>query len=68
VITDDIEADRLADEELPDAVAVESFPWHANSLAEAVTERSPAPAAADFDVRASSARRREPASAAPHRR
>jgi len=50
VITDDIEADRLADDELPDAVAVESFPWHANSLAEAVTERSPAPAAADFDV------------------
>jgi len=50
VITDNIEADRLADEELPDAFAVESFPWHADSLAEAVAERSPAPAAADFDV------------------
>lgn len=50
VITDDIESDRLADEELPEAVAVESFPWHATSLAEAVAERSPAPAAADFDV------------------
>ena len=50
VITDDIEADRLADEELPDAFAVESFPWYADSLAAAVAERSPAPAAADFDV------------------
>ncbi|ELZ39635.1 hypothetical protein C463_16706 [Halorubrum californiense DSM 19288] len=50
VITDNIEADRLADEELPDGFAVESFPWHADSLAEAVAERSLAPAAADFDV------------------
>ena len=50
VITDNIEADRLADEELPDAFAVESFPWYADSLAAAVAERSPAPAAADFDV------------------
>ena len=50
VITDTIEAERLADEELPDAFAVESFPWHADSLAGAVAERSPAPAAADFDV------------------
>ncbi len=50
VITDGIEADRLAAEELPDRVAVESFPWYTDSLAEAVAERSPAPAAADFDV------------------
>ncbi|QKY17660.1 M24 family metallopeptidase [Halorubrum sp. CBA1229] len=50
VITDNVEAERLADEELPDAIAVESFPWHADSLATAVAERSPAPAAADFDV------------------
>ncbi|OTF02922.1 Xaa-Pro peptidase family protein [Halorubrum sp. SD612] len=50
VIADDIEADRLADEELPDAFAVESFPWYADSLAAAVAERSPARAAADFDV------------------
>jgi len=50
VITDDIEAERLADEELPAAFAVESFPWHAGSLAEAVAERSPVPAAADFEV------------------
>ena len=50
VITDDIEAERLADEELPNAFAVESFPWYADSLAAAVAERSPAAAAADFDV------------------
>ena len=50
VITDNIEAERLADEELPEAIAVESTPWHTNSLADAVAERSPAPAAADFDV------------------
>ena len=50
VITDNIEAERLADEELPAAFAVESFPWHAGSLAEAVAERSPVPAAADFEV------------------
>ena len=49
-ITTSIEANRLADEELPEAVAVESFPWHTHSLAEAVAERSPAPAVADFDV------------------
>ncbi|WP_418286633.1 M24 family metallopeptidase [Halorubrum sp. DTA46] len=50
VITDNIEADRLADEALPDRVDVESFPWYTDSLADAVAERSPAPAAADFDV------------------
>ena len=50
VLTDNVEADRLADEELPGAFAVESVPWHAGSLAEAVAERSPAPAAADFDI------------------
>ena len=50
VVTDNTEAKRLADEELPGAFAVESFPWHADSLREAVAERSPAPAAADFDV------------------
>jgi Xaa-Pro aminopeptidase len=50
VITDGIESERLADEELPDPFAVESFPWYADSLAGAVAERSPAPAAADFDV------------------
>jgi hypothetical protein len=50
VVTDDIEVERLADEQLPDGVAVESFEWHAGTLPEAVAERSPKPAAADFDV------------------
>lgn len=49
VLTDDIEAERLAGEELPD-VPVESYPWHAASLAEAVADRSPDRAAADFPV------------------
>ena len=50
VVTDDIEAGRLADEQLPDGVAVESYEWHAGTLPEAVAERSPRSAAADFDV------------------
>mgnify|MGYP000008809649 CR=1 FL=1 len=50
VVTDNIEAPRLRDEELDSGVAVETFDWHAQSLAEAVSEASPAPAAADFDV------------------
>ncbi|MFD1645876.1 M24 family metallopeptidase [Haloarchaeobius litoreus] len=49
VVTNDIEADRLADEEL-DGVPVESFPWHAGDLAAAVADRAATPAAADFDV------------------
>jgi Xaa-Pro aminopeptidase len=49
VVTDDIEAARLADEELPD-VPVESYPWHASSLAEAVAARTREPAAVDFPV------------------
>ncbi len=51
VVTDDIEGERIAAEELPRVdAAVETFPWHERSLAEAVAERSPEPAAADFDV------------------
>lgn len=50
VVTDDIEGSRLAAEELPDDVPVETYPWHASSLAEAVAARTPTPAAADFDV------------------
>jgi len=50
VVTDNIEAGRLREEELPDGVAVDTFDWHADSLADAVADRSPAPAAADFDV------------------
>jgi Xaa-Pro aminopeptidase len=50
VVTDDIEAGRLADEQLPAGVDVESYAWHTGSLAEALAERSPTPAAADIDV------------------
>ncbi len=50
VVTDGIEAPRLRAEELPEGWRVESYPWHAMSLAEAVAEHSLAPAAADFDV------------------
>ncbi len=50
VVTDNIEAPRLRDEELADGVAVETFDWHADGLAAAVAERAAEPAAADFDV------------------
>ncbi len=50
VVTDSIEADRLRTEELPDRFTVEADPWHEQSLAAAVAERSPSAVAADFDV------------------
>jgi len=50
LVTNNIEAERLATEELPDDVTVESFDWYESSLAAAVKARSPEPAAADFDV------------------
>lgn len=50
VVTDTIEASRLADEELPEGVPVEEYGWAEQSLAEAVADRSPTPAAADFEV------------------
>ncbi|RDI72604.1 M24 family metallopeptidase [Halopelagius longus] len=50
VVTDNIEADRLRDEELPAAFDVESAAWYESSLSEAVAERTEGRAAADFDV------------------
>jgi Xaa-Pro aminopeptidase len=50
VVTDNIEAARLADEELPHGDAVESYEWYSESLADALVDRSPTPAAADVDV------------------
>lgn len=50
VVTNNIEAPRLRDEELRADVAIETFPWHDRSLGEAVAANSPEPAAADFDV------------------
>ena len=50
VLTDNIEAERLADEELPDEFTVESTAWYESSLGEAVADRTPTPALADFAV------------------
>jgi Xaa-Pro aminopeptidase len=50
VVTSNIEAPRMREEELPEDVPVEAFPWHERSLAAAVAERSPTPAGADVDV------------------
>lgn len=50
VVTNNIEAERLADEELADGVDVDVVDWYDASLAEAVADASPTPAAADFDV------------------
>lgn len=50
VVTSNIEGDRLAAEQLPEAVTVETFPWHTTTLADAVAEVSPRPAASDFPV------------------
>ncbi|MFW6321410.1 MAG: M24 family metallopeptidase [Halohasta sp.] len=50
VLTNTIEAQRLRDEELPEAVSVTAVDWYDGSLADAVAAESPTPAAADFDV------------------
>ncbi|WP_222918890.1 M24 family metallopeptidase [Natrinema sp. SYSU A 869] len=56
LVTNNIEADRIVAEELPDLdaseVSVEQFPWYASSLAEAITDRvgSDDRAAADIDI------------------
>jgi Xaa-Pro aminopeptidase len=51
MVTDNIEAERLASEELPEC-RVERYDWHAGSLGEAVAEVAPTPAGADFAVEA----------------
>jgi Xaa-Pro aminopeptidase len=50
VVTDTIEAERLADEEVPAAFDIESVPWYESSLASAVADATPGDGAADFDV------------------
>ncbi|WP_227776955.1 M24 family metallopeptidase [Haladaptatus pallidirubidus] len=50
VITNNIEAPRLRDEELPDEVPVTEYDWYEKSLTERVTEVAKTPAGADFDV------------------
>ena len=50
VVTGNNEAARFREEELHEDVAVSHFDWYESSLQDAVTARSPTPAAADFDV------------------
>ena len=50
VVTNNIEAERLADEEVPAAFDIESAPWYESSLAAAVADATPGDGAADFDV------------------
>jgi Xaa-Pro aminopeptidase len=50
VLTNDIEAERLREEELPPGTEVESFPWYESTLGEAVAASTPTPAVADFDA------------------
>ena len=50
VVTDNIEGQRLREEELDDSVAVETYTWYERDLAAVVADVSPTPAAADFDV------------------
>ncbi|WP_254271275.1 M24 family metallopeptidase [Haloarcula marina] len=50
VVTDNIEAPRLRDEELAAGVDVETFQWYEGGLGDAIADVSPTPAAADFDV------------------
>ena len=55
VVTSNIEADRLCDEELPTDTTISVFNWYEESLPEAVANRSRKPIAADFDVPGSEA-------------
>ncbi|WP_323190579.1 M24 family metallopeptidase [Halostella sp. PRR32] len=50
VVTDNIEAPRLAAEELDDDVTVHETEWYDSSLADGVRTHATEPAAADFDV------------------
>jgi Xaa-Pro aminopeptidase len=50
LVTNNIEVERLLEEELPGGVEAETYQWYESSLAESVAGRSPTPAAADFDV------------------
>lgn len=56
VLTDTIEAQRLRDEEVPDAFEVEAFTWYDSGIGAELAERSPTPAAADFDAGVSGVR------------
>lgn len=50
VVTNNIEAQRLREEELADVSSIETYDWFTRELSEAIKSVSPTPAAADFDV------------------
>ncbi len=50
VVTNTIEAERLRNEELPEAFELTTVAWYTDSLAQAVAAESPPASAADFDV------------------
>jgi Xaa-Pro aminopeptidase len=50
ILTTNIEAERIREEEVPAKMSVSSYDWYTSSLASAVAERSPSPAGADFAV------------------
>lgn len=50
VVTNNIEANRLRDEQVPESVDIETYEWYESSLSETVRQVSPMPAASDFDV------------------
>jgi Xaa-Pro aminopeptidase len=50
VVTDNIEAPRLREEEIPEGATVHTFEWYEGDLAATVADVSPEPAAADFEV------------------
>lgn len=50
VVTNNIEAERLREEELRDNIQVVTYEWYKRDLGEAVASISPTPAAADFEI------------------
>jgi Xaa-Pro aminopeptidase len=53
-VTNNIEAERLASEELPGRVAVESYQWYERDLGSVLAEHSPTPAGIDVHLEGAS--------------
>jgi Xaa-Pro aminopeptidase len=49
-VTNNIEAERLATEELPERVAIESYQWYERDLGSVLAEHSPTPAGVDVHL------------------
>jgi Xaa-Pro aminopeptidase len=62
VLTNNIEAQRLRDEEVGD-LAIETYQWHESALGAAIAERTATPAGADFAVEADGIDRIDPSTA-----